>query len=262
MRITYDSRESDGFRSLLERKVADELDTQGVQWRYEVPVSVPDGRRIPYLPDFVIDEARDELMLPTLVECKPQQMLYDMRDALGVTRRAGEYFVDDVHVEGVTPQKLRDAGLVELAKPKALAQVTGQDVLIVGAVGGTRTLTATMSADAITFSRSHPFVNWRGVVQARERERRYAEERERWEAISRDNAIRSAAMEQSRGERLTRAREAAARVMATHKRLAPRFASPCNVCGEDRSDNGGLYRVQTEYSERWIRICATCETWS
>lgn len=260
MRITFDGgSEAGGFRSALERKVADELDRHGVAWRYEVPIDTPDGRRMSYLPDFTIDDSRDELQLPAWVECKPQQMLYDLRDALGVTRRAGEFFSTDVHVEGVTPRNLRDMGLAELAKPKTLADATGLGVLVIGTVSGTRTMSALMLPGRITFSRSHPFVNWPGVMAARRREQERLAAQERFATWRRDLERAQRDAELARAERLAKARSAAAQIIHTHRRYTPQFASTCNVCAANHGRDGGLYRVQTQFNERWIRVCPLCE---
>lgn len=260
MRITFDGGDDHDFRSNLERDVARELDAHGVQWRYEVAVTLPDGRPVRrYLPDFTIDEAIHELQLPAWVECKPQQMLYELRDALGVTRRAGEYFQTDVHVEGVDGATMRSRGFDELWKPKALAELTGLAVLIVGGVQGTNKLTVEMRPDEIVFSRTHPFANWRGYLRAIERERAQIEHERRMAEWRRQDAERAAKMARERADRATRLTDFVRRTVAAHTRYTPRFASTCIRC-DAYGDTGGLYRVRlSDLHERWVRICPACE---
>lgn len=256
MKITFEGVAPHGFRSQLERDVAAELDRHAVEWRYEVRVILPGGVQPMYLPDFTIDAAPDALRLPAWVECKPQQMLYDLRDTLGVTRRAGEYFEDDVTVEGVDAAAMRAYDIAELWKPKRLAELSGEDILVVGGVARTRTLTATMRPDGVVFSRSHPFANWPGHQKRieQERQRRYwAEEsqrqREQWEAQQQARELAAQA------ER----RRSVAAIVAHFKPIEPRFASGCHGCGRHGSD-GGVYRPTfNDGAERWVRICPSCE---
>lgn len=150
MKITFDGGTDHAFRSALERAVAAELDRLGVSWSYEVAVSLPTGR-VNYLPDFTINVDASHFGLPRWVECKPQQQIYTLRDVTGVTRRAGEYFKADVTVEGLTAAHLVDYDLQELAKPKRLAELSGEPVLVVGGVQGTSSLSALLTEDGVVF---------------------------------------------------------------------------------------------------------------
>lgn len=257
MKITFQGGDEDNvYRSRLEREVAQEMTRLGIAWSYEMKVELPGGRTVPYLPDFTLFDAPDELEMTVWVECKPQQMLYQLRDATGVTRRAGEYFKADVIVEGITSADLMDMGLDELAKPKRLAELSRFPLLVVGGVGGTNKLSVCMHHDQIVFSRSHPFVNQRGVELRAERENRAEERRqeaERWRA------------EYERKERERQEGQGAIRsqnvrnIIQRFTGVAPRFASRCHGClthGED----GKVYRVRfDDRTERWERICEACE---
>ncbi len=176
------------FRSQLEVKVAAELDHQSVRWEYERPVQLADGRSPRYLPDFTITAAPSELKLPHWLECKPQEFLYALRDVLGVTRKHGDRFQGEVVLPGVTAQDLRELLIEELWKPKRLAELTGEPVLVLGTVGAISSLSVEMRPDGILFSRSQPFVNWLGIQKAKERELKRlqweteaAERQQRWE---------------------------------------------------------------------------------
>lgn len=255
MRFTFDGGGEHGFRSDLERKVSEELTRLEVRWRYEVPVQLPGGIQVMYLPDFVIDEAKPDLALPAWVECKPMQMLYNLRDTLGVTRKVGEYFKDDVTVDGLSSADLHDRDLAELAKPKRLAELTGLDILLVGSVQATTSLSVLLTASGCVLSRRHPFVNQRGVARQRERD----EKRAQW-AVDRDRLI--AEWESERQKRVTQETE----LRAAHVRqsvrnitgIGPRYSSSCYLCRRNGTD-GLIYRVPfTNGTEGWQRVCATC----
>lgn len=251
MRITFDGSSDDTFRSHLERQVAGELTRLGVSWRYEVAVSLPGRSFIPYLPDFTIDVDAAHLGIPTWVECKPQQMLYTLRDVTGVTRRAGEYFKADVTVEGITAADFVAQDQAELAKPKRLAELSGQPVLVVGGVQGTNSLSVLLTESSAVFSRTNPFVNQRGVQRAQEQARRAAE-----------SEARMAVWEKQRQEREARDQTMRDQIVAFAVRnldgMLPRFASPCLGC-RTHGTEGQVYRVPySDGVERWERICLRC----
>lgn len=256
MRITFEGGSDHSFRSQLERDVAAELDRLNIAWRYEVSVTLPDGRSIAYLPDFTIDADINNLGLPRWIECKPQQMLYELRDLTGVTRRAGEYFKADVTVDGFTAADIIDRDQHELAKPKRLAELTGESVLVIGGVQGTSSLSILLTETGATFSRSHPFVNQRGAQKAKERAERDA----RYEA---EAAKRLAEYQRERDEKFAREQEQRAsnvRHMVEHlSPIAPKFTSACHGCRMTGAD-GGVYRVPyNDGTERWERVCALCQ---
>lgn len=250
-----ESHGHDGFRSRLEAEVATELDRLGIHHSYEVPWTDPhSGRTIRYLPDFMIeqDEPAETVRLPRWVECKPQQFIYDLFGSLGLERRVGTHFAEPVYVDGVDSDRLKAMHVEELWKPKALAELSGEAVLIVGAVGATNRLSVEMRPTEIVFDRSHPFVNQRGVERAAERARREAEwarQREDWER--RKNA-------QLREQSLNRLERVRKVIAASTRSVAPKFASRCAGCNE-YSDNGRAHLCRlANGSERWFRICLDC----
>jgi len=172
-------RVSGKFRSKLEARVAQEMNSLGVSWDYERRVRLPGGGFIPYLPDFSILASPPELKLPSWVECKPQEFLYELRGAMGIDRAYGDKFKNSIAVPGVDSNSLLGLGFKELSKPKRLAELSGECVLVVGRVGACESLSVKMSAEKIIFSRSHPFVNQVGVEKAKEREKRFKEAQER-----------------------------------------------------------------------------------
>lgn len=163
------------FRSRLEALVAQEMTSLGVSWKYEHPVSLPNGRSVNYLPDFLITHSPAELQLPRWVECKPQEFLYDLRTAMGIDRAHGERFKSPIAVSDVDSRVLSGLGFLELAKPKRLSEVSGESVLVVGRVRGIETLSVEMEPEKIIFSRSHPLVNQLGIQKDKERKERLAE---------------------------------------------------------------------------------------
>lgn len=257
MRITFDGSGDSAYRSQLEREVAAELDRLDVAYSYELAVTLPDRPRIPYLPDFTIEADASHLGLPRWIECKPQQMLYTLRDVTGVTRRAGEYFKTDVNVEGLKAQDLMVREMEELAKPKRLAELSGDDVLLVGGVQGTSTLSVLLTPTGAVFSRSHVFVNQRGHERALAKAAR--EERWRQDAEVRQREYQERVkheMEQRAGLRLVNAQHFVTRLSPQ----TPRFASSCYLCEQPGTD-GGIYKARYSTGlERWERLCASCES--
>jgi len=258
MKITFnETHGAGGYRSKLEADVAAELDQHGVEYGYEEPLALPGITHPGYLPDFTIHAADEDLELPRWVEAKPIDFLYSLRDDLGVTRRAGERFADVVEVDGVTHQTIKDRQIEELWKPKLLAQLTGESVLVLGGVGGQSKLSVTMRPDRIDFSREHPFVNWPGVTKKKER----AESQARWRI---ENANRQRLYEADRAQRqrfhdiqVREIRQSAAATVQTilshPSHGAPRFASSCAGCSTPTT-TGSLHRV----GSGWKVICIAC----
>lgn len=253
------SHNADGFRSRLEFDVAQELDEHLVDWGYEQPVILPDGNSPHYLPDFTIHAAEDHLELPQWVEAKPQQFLYDLRDSLGVTRRAGEKFSGTVDVTGVEHVDLRGMGIEELWKPKLLAEITGETVLVLGGVGGSSKLTVDMTPHGIAFRRDHPFANWAGVMKRRERDRQRREAVERHAEYLRQQERRDAEWE-ARRHQIHRDFDLVRKVMLHKDCGPPRFESPCCGCNA-ATITGTLYRVElVGGGSRWMVVCQACKS--
>jgi len=242
------------FRSRLEREVAAEMDAHLVEWGYEEPQQHDDGSPIYYLPDFVIHEAAAELELPTYVEAKPQQFIYDLRDTLGVTRQYGDRFSGSITVRDVTGQSLRERQIEELWKPKTLAEIKGAGVLVVGGVGGSSRLSVEMRRDCIIFRRDHPFVNWPAVEKAREREAhrlRYEQERRQYEQ-QREAERQAAEVTHQRNLSIIR---------GLPKYGANKFDSRCAGCAATVATGfGHLHRHADQHGRiTWYPLCTPCE---
>ena len=247
-----------GFRSRLELEVAGELDELFVDWSYEQPVILPDGHSPRYLPDFTIHSADEELELPSWVEAKPQQFLYDIRDTLGVTRRAGEKFHNPVTVGPIEHDTIKSMGIEELWKPKLLAEITGESVLVVGGVGGNSKLSVQMNPTTIEFRRDHPFVNWPGVLKRREADQRREESKLRHEQYLREREERQAEWETRHTSGLHRNFDLIRKVQVHKDCGPPRFESPCCGCNLGTM-TGTLYRVElVGGGSRWMVVCAAC----
>jgi hypothetical protein len=241
------------FRSHLEVLVAQELDEHGIDWDYEKPVILPNGPAVRYLPDFTINNADQALHLPRWVEAKPQQFLYDLRDVLGVTRRHGERFSGEIQQENVNSKDLQNLLVQELWKPKRLAELTGESVLVVGTVGGTSSLSIEMCADSIRFSRSHPFVNWLGLQKTKERQRKQlqyeAEAAERQRMWKEQQELNRQAMKREVRETLQ------------FKHLgATKWSKGCFGCNAFvQAGTGSLRKVEfTDGSNEWRVLCSNC----
>lgn len=248
VRLTYKAAGGGGFRSELEAKVAAELDRHGVVWRYEEPVTLADGQTPHYLPDFTIDSAPDELQLPRWIEVKPAEHLYDLRTAVGIDARFGQYFDDDIVMEGLDHVNLRSIGIERIWKPKLLAELSGQSVLVVSKAGAVRHLSVEMRPDAVVFSRRHPFVNAVGIQQERERERR----REEWRAAE---AERMLIIERERAQLV-------ARVLSAGRRYGTNgYGQSCLGCHQYVPANDGhLYWVTINNGGRYVVICGECDS--
>lgn len=262
MRINLnETHNQDGFRSRLESEVAAELDRHGIHWAYEQPwTRQEDGYTPSYLPDFTIDadSSTADLGLPRWVEAKPQQMIYDLFTTFGLNRSVGERFDPDdpptVYGPPTSAETLKARHVEELWKPKLLAELSGQCVLVVGAVGATERLSVEMRPSEIVFSRSHPFVNSVGVARRAEQERRRAQaalDAEYWRQ-QRAHLERQRQRDQER--ELEAHRQAIRQAIASATRtITPQFASRCESCRE-YGDDGRVYMIQGQ----WRHICQAC----
>ena len=241
------------FRSHLEVLVAQELDEHKVNWDYERPVVLPSGPKVRYLPDFTINNADQALRLPRWVEAKPQQFLYDLRDVLGVTRRHGERFSGEIQHENVTAKDLQNLLVQELWKPKRLAELAGESVLVVGTVGGTSSLSIENTADSIRFSRNHPFVNWLGLQKAKERQRKQLQYEV--EAAERQRVWK----EQQELSRLAIKRQVRETLQFKHLG-STKWSKGCFGCNAFvQAGTGSLRKVEfTDGSNEWRVLCSSC----
>ena len=245
------------FRSQLEVLVASELTARGVDWSYEVPVTLGNGSQLRYLPDFLINKASADLELPKWVECKPQQFLYELRDTLDLTRRYGDKFSTPIELEGCDSKELMNRDIQELWKPKRLAEITGESVLVVGGVGRVSTLTVQMNAKSMTFSRTNPFVNWKAVQQARERSARDARYKE---LAARQKAEYEAAAEARRQNQIQQRANLLAHVHQAPSRGTNRYESECCECGAFVPKGAGSLRsvLLADLSSRFFVLCPKC----
>lgn len=240
-------------RSGLEVKVKAELDAHSVKYQYEPKnIKLLNGRLCKgYWPDFGILSASPELELPPYLEVKPQEFLYDLRNLLGITRRHGEKFSGDLFIDcGFEAlQELKS----ELWKPLRLAEMTGEDVLCLGTVGGTSSLSITMTPKGLIFRRDHPFVNWTGVLKRKEQDRK-----------SREREIE----QQKRLEEQARRRqEFEFQSLLNYKsciqmNMPTQFDQDCMVCGAlVTAGEGHLVKHPVRTSSgrtRWLVCCGHC----
>jgi len=231
------------FRSGLEAKVAAELDDLGVsEWEYELPwsktVKLPHGGTLEYLPDFTFLAPRQypELALPQWLEVKPPEALYALRDHASLPER-----FEGEHSVALTARELREVGVEEVWKPKALAELSGLAVLVVSAINRNRTLSVLMAPDAVLLSRSHPLVNHRQVVLDRQRAERETQWQAEWER-------RQAAAE---AERRAWERDVIAYARA-HSRRA-RFDDWCVICR--REVPAARLVIFRAADGRWAALC-------
>lgn len=238
------------FRSHLEVLVSKELDAHGVDWEYERPIYGRNNLQLPYLPDFTINSADQSLRLPMFIEVKPQDFLYLLRDLLGVTRSHGDRFAGEVVCKDVTAKDLQNMLVQELWKPKRLAEMTGESILVVGTVGAVSSLSIEMCADSIKFSRQHPFVNSVGIERAKERERK----RQQWEAESME---RQALWRQE--QKLNQQIKINETLRFRHLG-ATKWDRYCFGCRDFvQAGSGSLRKVQfTDGSHEWRVLCSNC----
>lgn len=193
------------------------------------------------------------LELPAYVEVKPQEFIYYFRDALGVTRQAGERFRGAVELPISANQIIAlDCGTRgwawEFSKPKKLAEMTGESVLICATSDGTETLSVTMTPTSAVFRRDHPFVNQSGVRRQQERERKAEERRLHWEQVERDR-------QRERAAKLHHYRQLAAR--STRRNGHP---GPCLGCSIWVQPGGGalVNLAQPGEATRWGVVGRCC----
>lgn len=246
------------FRSALEAKVAEQLDTLGVDWEYETkaheavawfaPSYAPEPPVFTgYLPDFAIRDASEDLQLPLWVEVKPAGLLYAVRDHFGVSER----FTDDVECR-ISAAELRAVGLDEIWKPKSLAEFYGRDVLVVYQVNATRSLSVLMRPDRLVLSRRHPAVNFRQVLAAAEKAEREAQ----WRA---EMAEREAQWRVQQEAETARRQAQNATLLATwlpHMRLNGRPAKwpgQCLMCGVRQQPAEIL--IAQDQAGAWRSLC-------
>lgn len=255
-----DTHDQHGYRSSTERHVAEELERLNVEFGYEEAwINPHTGTSVSYLPDFTIRASSQagELQLPNWVEVKPQQMLYDLFEDLGLKRQKGDRFTEPFGVADITSQKLRDRHFDELYKPKRLAEMSGESVLVVGTVRATARLSVEMQPDLIVFSRSHPFVNQQGIEAELEKERRRAENEARWQAYEQQRAARLASQQAAQQHRASERCRAV--IGASVLSITPRFGSSCYACNAPGSD-GTVHHCRTrDGAMRWLRICIKCQ---
>jgi len=221
------------FRSGLEAAVAKNLDDMGVEWAYERGVEGVNK----YLPDFTILESLTAMQFPQWIEVKPPELLYAVRDHLGIPER----FVDDVRAD-ITAQQIYDAGLSEIWKPKALAEHQHEAVLVVSKINRNRTLSIEMYPEHVVLSKRHPGVNWREVKKEEERQRRQAQ----WRAEAAERAAeRAREDEQRRADNLAWA-------MSVDSRPA-RYDGWCIVCSAHKPACDLLI---ARHDDRWLAFCS------
>ncbi len=219
------------FRSGLEARVAEALDDFGALWLYEEPSGYP----VNYLPDFTIIQATTDLELPQWVEVKPADLLYAIRDRA----RLDERFEEPVRLD-LTSSDLSRSGFGEAAKPKALAEASGQSVLVVSALNRHRTIAAIMAPDHMVLTRSHPAVCWKQVLKDADRER----ERIRWEAEAEQRRLEREA------EDLDRRRQIVEYARANGR--PARFGGACWICHEMKPADD---LIVFHNGERWGGTC-------
>lgn len=226
------------FRSALEARAAKDLDALGVTWQYEQAVTDPSTSHPIgwYLPDFTITHADPDLEMPRWLEVKPADLLYRVRDHLGCP----EHF-DGTHNTTADARSLHDAQLTEIWKPKRLAEITGQPVLVAYQLNATRSLSLLMLPNRIQFSKAHPTVNRKGVLARRQRE----EDQRRWQAeYERHQAEREQEERQWRQHVIAYA--------AAHGQAA-RFGDRCVICRQNEAAEA--ITIFRNADNRWTAVC-------
>lgn len=265
------------LRSDLEASVYSGLLKMGVQVSYEEP----SGYEVPYLPDFTWtgefeaqDQAEEYASYVTAymasggkcchfrwMEVKPQEFIYKLFNeclsAQGTSARqisprfkgAIDYKLDH---KWLWARKSWHEVFEELARPKKLAEVSGNNVLVMATTGGTETLSACLTPDGIIFERNHPLVNGRGWFLQMERRRKEAERAREAEAAR-------VAWEQREQERLRQAEsDRAALEQAEQERKDARLAYEALVRPE-------LMSIFADGSKRESNFrgqkCCSCGEW-
>lgn len=216
----------------LEKQVGNELERLGAQFTFDLPEHQCSG--VYYRPDFKILSAPPELRLPHFVEAKPQEFIYEFFRMTGAERRLGAQLRGGAKRFHITAEEIAGYGvplMLELAKPKLLAERHGLSVLVVGAVGRDNTMSMTMHPDHVLFEKFHPLVNQSGLQKRRARE-----ERDRiWKE---ESAARQKQWEQERLEREAAARKVHEEMCVIYRLEAARsfrtnnHTGHCCICGE------------------------------
>lgn len=229
------------FKSTSEVNVAVALDDLGIDWGYEMPLD----EDIRYLPDFTIHTAHEDFQCPKWIEVKPAELIYAARDYFNVPER----FDDDIRVSATLEDFRNINPDMELCKPKYLAELSEQSVLVVYKINASSSLSIEMQPGGAVFSKSHPLVNWKGVLKKREQE----EARRRWDQINQQRQIErvnrqreEAAADQERAAQVVR------RFSALDHRRA-KFSGSCCVC---RCRREAEYLRIAKVNGTWLACCS------
>jgi len=212
--VTWNGTE---YRSVLEVNVAQELNRLGVKNRYE-KIPIPE---LSYLPDFKIDRLPDPGMGPAAwIEVKPPEAIYAVRDHFNLPER-----FDQPEAFEMTKDDLAQVS-PELMKPKGLAEMTGEPVVVASAINRDATVALVMYADFVEVTRQHPLVNWKRELKNREQ----AAQRAAWEARE---AQRQAENQRQRAEWEQRLSNNAAEwieMFRMSSRIPAKYDGDCVVC--------------------------------
>jgi len=220
------------FRSVTERNVAQELTKLGVRYSYEPEVF----RELRYLPDFRIESTPDpEMGQARWIEVKPAQAIYAVRDHFGLPERFSEPSARRMAAEDLAEVA------PELMKPKALAEHTGDAVLVASAVNRNSTVALVMYEQFIEVTRSYPLVNWQQVVRDRERAERHRRWRLEQERRDAERAAENQRIAQHNLGQILRA-----------DRIQAKYPGVCCVCQQRRPAES---LVVARIGERWIPCC-------
>jgi hypothetical protein len=228
------------FKSGGEVTVAEQLDAFGIEWAYERA----QDWGIAYLPDFTIVSATDPALdVPLWIERKPAELLYAARDHFELPERFDHdqsFAVNAVYLKGNVDD--------ELWKPKLLAEVSGERVLVVHQINKFQTVSIMMTADHVTFSRRHPLVNWKGVLKEREKQQREIAFQERMTQWRKETALREALVQKKWDDR-------SASNLAAFKSITPRgakYGGSCCVCWETKP---APQLAMHNFSGQWFTCC-------
>ena len=235
------------MRSKLEVNMALTLTEFGVAWDYERPT----GQELPYRPDFTILGTPNHLGLgqgaARWIEVKPQEMLYALRDHCKVE----ELFPigEQRHVT-ITAFDLSEAGVEELWKPKRLAELTDEQVLICAAANRSHTLSVLATPTELIFDRDHPFVCAKGHAKRVERDLQRKAWREQYE---RERAEREAIDVARAADRL----KALSHIATTWRESKARYAGRCESCRDEFLPEH-LTLMRGPMAQQWAPLCGPC----
>lgn len=232
------------YRSVLEVNVAQELARLGIRSRYEkIPI-----RELEYLPDFKIDHLPDAGMAPaSWIEVKPPEAIYAVRDHFNLPERFNE-----AEAFEMTKDDLAQVS-PELMKPKGLAEMTGEPVLVASAINRNATVALVMFADFVEVTRQHPLVNWKRVLKDRDQAARRAQ----WEA---QEARRRAEVERQRAEWQAQRSNTSAKwieMFRASNRIPAKYDGDCVVC-QDRVAAQHLVIAKFKASDGKLHWRACC----